>query len=382
MHKRAVGAVVLLVVVVIATLAILVRQQGTTPAPEPSPTAPSSRTMLVQVRDPSLLALGSVLMGVDDQRRLDQLWWTPEWWVDQIGEEEVSAAELGRRPVPYVMQTIQNQVQVAVDDAWVLDRLAFAGLVDAVGGVRLGISQPTVYLTDEGSPAALVVGVQTLSGAQAADYVLDASLRDEQVRLARFQAVWDQILRRFPTDPEKARALVVSLGALSKVTMPTEELAAMMSDARDLRVTGAYEQAQVILEQDNGIQVRPPQVVRRAYALDVRATSDRLRAVFRDFPPPPDPVARVQAVEVRTEAVTTVRAQLLTRSWQSVWGGRTITSTTKAAVAPDVAAAQVVGLQQALGVTPVTESLALAQAQVDVAAEVSLGVGIESQEAP
>jgi hypothetical protein len=380
MHKRAVGAVALLVVVVIATLAILVRQQGATPVPEPSPTAPTSRTMLVQVRDPSLLALGSVLMGVED--RLDQLWWTPEWWVDQIGQEEVSAAELGRKPVPYVMQTIQNQVQVAVDDAWVLDRLAFAGLVDAVGGVRLNIPRPTVYLTDQGSPAALVVGVQTLSGAEAADYVLDASLRDEQVRLVRFQAVWDQILRRFPTDPEKARALVVSLGALSKVTMPTEELADMMSDARDLRVTGAYEQAQVMLEDENGIQVRPPQAVRRAYALDARVTSGRMRAVFRDFPPPPDPVARVQAVEVRAEAVTTVRAQLLTRSWQSVWGGRTITSTTQAAVAPDVAAAQAVGLQQALGVTLVTEPLALAQAQVEVAAEGPLGVSIESQEAP
>ena len=47
--------------------------------------------------------------------------------------QEVSGAEMGRKTVPYVMQTVQDQVQVRVDDAWVLDRLAFAGLVDAVG---------------------------------------------------------------------------------------------------------------------------------------------------------------------------------------------------------------------------------------------------------
>ncbi len=381
MHKRAVGAVVLLVVVVAATLAILVRQQGAPPPPDPPPNPTTSRTMLVQVRDPSLLALGSVLMGIEDDRRLNQLWWTPEWWIDQIGQEEVSGAELGRKPVPFVMETIQNQVQVEVDDAWVLDRLAFAGLVDAVGGVRLDITDQTIYLTDQERPAVLSPGVQTLSGAQAADYVLDASLRDEQVRLTRFQAVWDQVLRRFPTDSEKARTLVVSLGALSKVTMPAEELALMMSDARDLRVAGAYEQTQVILDEDNGIQVRPPQSVRRAYALDAPATSGQLAAVFRDFPLPPDPVARVKTVEVRADTVATVRAQLLARSWQSAWGGRAITSTTTVTVDPGVPAEQVVGLQQALGVPPVTEPLVLAQAQVDVAGEGALGVGIENQEA-
>ena len=44
-------------------------------------------------------------------------WWTAQWWIDQVGIEEVSAAELGRKPVPYVMQTVQNQIGVPVDDA-------------------------------------------------------------------------------------------------------------------------------------------------------------------------------------------------------------------------------------------------------------------------
>ncbi len=237
MHKRAVGAVVLLGVVIAATVAILVaRQQPVTPEPD-NPPAPTTRTLLVQLRDPSLLAMGSVVMGVEESR-LDQMWWTADWWIDQIGPQEVSAAELGRKPVSYVMQTVGDQVQVKVDDAWVLDRLAFAGLVDAVGGVRVDVERQTVYLTDDGTPALLPAGVQALAGAQAADYVLDASLQDETLRLQRFQSVWDQVLRRFPTEPEKARTLVVSLGALSKATMPTEELSVLLADAHDLRITG------------------------------------------------------------------------------------------------------------------------------------------------
>ncbi|MEZ5186603.1 MAG: LCP family protein, partial [Candidatus Nanopelagicales bacterium] len=261
MHKRAVGAVVLLGLVIVATVALLLVRRDPSPPPPVVPEAPDTRTLLVQLRDPALLARASVLVGVE-QERLDQLWWTTQWWVDQIGSEEVSAAELGRKPVPYVMETVQDQIDVKIDDAWVLDRLAFAGLVDAVGGVRIDVAEPTIYLTDRGDEAVLQAGVQTVSGAQAADYVLDAALRDETTRLRRFQAVWDQVLRRFPTDSEKARALVVSLGALSKATMPNEALSTLLSDAHALRIAGDYAQATVALDDQNRIRVRPPQGVR------------------------------------------------------------------------------------------------------------------------
>lgn len=268
MHKRALASVVLLVLVVAATVGILIaRQQDPVVPPVQSPTvADPPGTLLVQLRDPRLLAVGSVLMGVREDERLDQLWWTTQWWIDQIGVQEVSAAELGRQPVPAVMQTVQNQVGVPVDDAWVLDRLAFAGLVDAVGGVRIAVASPTVYLTEAGTPALIPEGVQTLTGAQAADFVADTSLVDESVRSRRFQSVWDQILRRFPTDVDKARTLVVSLGALSKATMPTEELAVYLADAHDLRIRGAYRQARVRLDERNAVRVRP----RRACARPTR----------------------------------------------------------------------------------------------------------------
>jgi hypothetical protein len=375
MHKRALGAVLLLVVVIAATAVILIRQQRPAPPIPPDPESSSTRTLLVQVRDQALLARGSVVLGLDEER-LNQLWWTTDWWVDQLGPQEVSAAELGRKPVPYILQTVGDQMQLRLDDAWVLDRLAFAGLVDAVGGVRIDVREQTVFLTDQKRPVVISEGVQTLSGALAADYVLDSALRDEQVRLTRFQAVWDQILRRFPTDAEKSRTLVVSLGALSKATMPSEELAVLLSEMRDLRVGGNRAQVQVVVNEDNAVRVRPPQGVRRAFALDAEATAGAVEDVFRGFAAPSNPVARVQATKIRDDNVEVLRAQLLARSWQSVWGGRTLTVATSAAADPRLTEPEIVGLEQALGVVPTLQPVPLAQAQVEVATDDGLATGL------
>ena len=81
MHSRAAGAVGLLVVVIVATVLILITRQDPPLPPPDEPPDPVTQTLLVQLRDPDLLALGSVLMGVDEQR-LSQLWWTPEWWIE------------------------------------------------------------------------------------------------------------------------------------------------------------------------------------------------------------------------------------------------------------------------------------------------------------
>lgn len=368
MHKRAVAAVALLGLVILATVAILVAQPDRAPQPTPAPTTPTPGTLLVQVRDPALLALGSVLMGVDAQNtHLDQLWWTTDWWVDQIGPQEVSAAELGRKPVQYSMQTLQAQAEVPVDDAWVMDRLAFAGLVDAVGGVRLDLPARTAYVDYQGLPRILEAGPQTLAGAQAADYVLDKSLRGEAIRLLRFQGVWDQILRRFPGDSEKARTLVVSLGALSKTTMTADALAAYMSKARALRVTGAYGQAQVPLTEANFVRVQPPQGIRVAYALDPQRMPRRMRELFQGYPAPQQPTARLAAAAIRSDDTETLRDQLVTRGWQTAWGGRTAASTSSVTVPPGTPAAQVTQLQQALGVTPSTAAVPWGDAQVDLA---------------
>lgn len=367
MHKRAVAALVLLLAVVAATVVILIEGRGAQPAPEPSPQTPVQRTLLVQVRDPALLALGSVLLGVRDDRHLDELLLPADWWIDQLGPQEVSVAELGRKPVPYAIETMQAQVQTPVDNAWVMDRLAFAGLVDAVDGVRVDVPDRAAYLTEQGTPRILDRGVTQMTGAQAADYVLDSSLRNERVRAARFAAVWDQILRRFPADTERARALVVSLGALSKATMDTDELADYLSRARGLLVAGDRTQALVPLDRADAVRVRPAQGVRTAFALDARRMGNRMRRVFNGYPALANPVARVAATTIRDPGVEQSRRAMGLRGWTTAWAGRTDVRESRLIIDQDVDAEQAVGLAQALDVRARREQLAWGQADVRLA---------------
>ncbi len=374
MHRRAVAALTLLGLVVIATLAIVVSQQRKLD-PQPTPTAPTSapaptsaQTLLVQVRGSSLLALGSVLMGINpDRTQLDQLWWTPDWWIDQVGSQEVSAADLGRKPIEFVTTALQNQTQVPVEDAWVMDRLAFAGLVDAVGGVRVELASRTAYLNEQGLPEILEPGPQTMPGARAADYVLDPSLRNEKTRLTRFQSVWDQILRRFPADQEKARTLVVSLGALSKSTTTTDELADYLAQAKRLLIAGDHAQGTVPLTSDNFVRVVPPQGVRTAYALDATRMPRRMTGLFEGYSSLDQPVARMYAAAIRSEDMEIMREQLSTRGWASAWGGRSTQMTSSALVQPGTSPALTLGMEQATGMIPATGELPWGAARVDVA---------------
>lgn len=373
MHTRAVAAVSLLVLVVVATLAVLIVNQEEPPAPTPSPTQPSQRTLLVQVRDSALLAQGSVLMGIGGDAGLSELGWTADWWIDQLGTQEVSAAELGRKPVPYVIQTVESQAEVPVDDAWVMDRLAFAGLVDAVGGVRIDIPRRSAYLTEQGQPEILEKGIQDMSGAQAADYVLDASLRDGRKRKSRFDAVWDQVLRRFPGEAEKSRALVVSLGALSKSTMTTDSLADYLTAARDLLIAGEHSQTAVPLDRRNEVRVKPAQGVRRAYALAPERMARRMSRVFAGYPDLSAPVARIQASRIRNPEVEKARRALDINGWRTAWAGRVSQSETVAVVDPDVDAEAVAGLVEALEVEPVQQSLPWGQAWIDLGTNEPVG---------
>lgn len=374
-HRRTVVALVLLALVLTAVAGIVMFRN---PAAEPSPSGePSvqpqppvqSDTLMVLVRDKRLLAAGSLLLGVGLGDQLDgvsQLFWGQQWWIDQRGRFEISAADLGQQPLGTAMDILARQTSVAVDDAWVLDRLAFAGLVDAVGGVRLRSAQVTTFETLSGEQVVVKRGVRTLNGSQAADYVMDASLDDPQVRQVRFEQVWNQILRRFPADVERSRTLIISLGALSQTTLPSEDLADLLQSVHVAVASDRDETYVLPLDPEDAVTVRPPQGVRTAYALDDGQASRPVTEMFAGHPGPATPIARVRSSRPRSAATVAVRDDLAAEEWGWAWGGRTAAVQTGAMVAKDVTESAAVRLSRAVGVQPTRGRVPLADADVDV----------------
>ncbi|TAK68897.1 MAG: LytR family transcriptional regulator [Actinomycetota bacterium] len=219
---------------------------GAAPAPTPTPSSTwfdQQRTLLVQVRDDDGLTTGTVLLAVGGgPGSVVQLTLPPNLTVDVAGAGTVTLANAARLPDTLAsVDAVSDLLGVRVDGGLALDRLAFAGLVDAIGGVTMDVATGLTRTTPDGKTTLLVpAGRQTLSGVAAADYVTTLGPGEGQAALtARFVAVLDEVIRRLPEDPPRLRAVLTSLGALSRTTIPTDDLTAMLLELRSRLLAGA-----------------------------------------------------------------------------------------------------------------------------------------------
>jgi len=125
---------------------------------------------------------------------------------------------------------LSNLLGVKVDATWALDRLALAGLVDSIGGIYLDVRTPVVFRADDGTVLVrLLPGIQKLDGTTAAAYVLTRQRGEpESSRMERLTEVMRQVLLRLPADASHVELLLGSLGSLSRVTIPVDQMSELL----------------------------------------------------------------------------------------------------------------------------------------------------------
>lgn len=236
MSRRLVIFSGLLVLVIVAVaIAVLVRTspQENTPEPTPSPTStvpttPSQNTMLFAVRDDDGLIADSVVLGtVPSEQPTAGSWLSvqPGLSVDINAAGTLTLAQRGAAPPEDVALDVTNQFGFAVDGSMILDRLAFAALVDGVGGVTVAGGTAIVREDPDGKPEVLVKPARRkLFGPAAADYVITLNPNEPQeVRMARFDEVLSQVILKLPGNIDRVRSIVGSLGALSRTSLAAEQ---------------------------------------------------------------------------------------------------------------------------------------------------------------
>lgn len=234
----AVLGIVAIIALVAAALTWFLRSRDVPPEAEPtgSPSAtasaspkPLQRTLLLQVRDGDLLAVDNVLLGAGGgPDRGVFLFAPPGLLVDVPGAGTLPLGETARLPDTLAsVDAMSDLLGVRIDGGFVLDRLAFAGLVDAAGGVPVDVQRAMVVPGPDGKPAATIPkGAQTLDGIAASYYVTTLLPGEkESARIARFSDVFMKVLADLPDDPERMRQVITSLGALARSTIPNDELA-------------------------------------------------------------------------------------------------------------------------------------------------------------
>jgi hypothetical protein len=190
--------------------------------------------MLMQLRDDYLSAVDNVLIGNGGPKsRTAQIYFPADVIVDLDKGQSRILQDTGTQPLESAGTQISAQSGAQVGGTFVMDRLAFAGLVDAVGGVTLDIKKPVVAKDGFGNVVAIVpLGTRTLDGPAAAVYAMYLPPgAPESERIARFQQVWLKVLAQLPSQTERVRAILGSLGALARSTQPVEVVAEFLAQA-------------------------------------------------------------------------------------------------------------------------------------------------------
>lgn len=239
-RRRSVIALALLAAIVLAMAAVAISNRGAAdgnvqPTPQPTPTndtLDADPTLLVQLRNDRFENVGNVLVAVTQNEAGAQMYLPSETVLQAIGTGQQTLSDTGVSPIQEAPGLVTAQTAVRVDGALVLDRLAFAGLVDAVGGVTVDIPETIAFIDRFGATTAVLpAGTQTLDGPEAALYATYDRPTTTVSQYVRFQQVWNALLPKLPDEPERLRAILGSLGALARSTQSIAPLGEFLAQA-------------------------------------------------------------------------------------------------------------------------------------------------------
>lgn len=240
-RRRSVIALALLAAVALAMgLVVLANRDDPTPTPQPTPTVSptvepleAEPTLLVQLRDDTFTNVGNVLVALAESNSGSQLYLPHSLAIAAVGNRQETLGATGAAPIQQAPNLVAAQTGVRTDGAFVLDRLAFAGLVDAVGGIQVEVPATIAFIDRAGTTLAVIpAGSQTLDGPEAALYATyraPGAPPDDQY--ARFQQAWNAVLPKLPDSVDRMRAILGSLGALARSTESIAPLSEFLTRA-------------------------------------------------------------------------------------------------------------------------------------------------------
>ena len=234
----------------------------------------TQRTVLLQVKRPDGTSTANALLAHDPKDRSGAVVLVPPQTlvtVPGVGSMVFgNALSTGSANRPRA--ALEDLMGITIDGSWVLDEAAFRRLVDLETGVAVTVDVPVL----SGRTVLLQPGNARLTGAQAllfATYL--APGEEEQVRLARLQAVLDAVVNGLPDD---VATVVSGLGAgaqssLKGSTLP-DLLAGLKKDDDDLQ----YRSLPVIKIDSGGDEVR--------FRIDEPATTSLVDELLAQSVPP------------------------------------------------------------------------------------------------
>jgi hypothetical protein len=374
MSRRLVIVSGLLVLVIVSVaIAVLVRTSPQERQPEPNlsptstvPATPTQNTMLFAVRDDDGLIADSVVLGTAPSKQPTAGSWLsvqPGLSVDINATGTLTLAQRGAAAPEDIAGNVANQFGIAVDGSMILDRLAFAALVDGVGGVRVAGGTAIVGKDSDGEPEVLVKPARRkLFGPAAADYVITLNPNEAQeTRMARFDEVFSQVILKLPGNVDRVRSIVGSLGALSRTSLAPEQSSDILLEVQtaltDRVVTFATAPTSVVGVSADAVFTLKP-AASQPIIQELFANSIRTLGIEGALPR-----VRVYAAGVSASSVVATQELMAANQLTMVWGGEKKAQDTSKIYLPEESSRPLgQQLAQLLGLPPAAVVVSPAQA--------------------
>lgn len=210
---------------------------------------PVEGTLLMQVLDADGYAVGNVVIGIEPEESepFTIMLAVPASLLVPEGDDSVT---LGTTPSSAdtlaSVNAIEQGLGIRIDAGITLDRLAFAGLVDAVDGIWVELDRPILLpgIGEDSRRRVFGPGWAKMDGIAAADYaVLRLPGESEQDQVERFVGLLVDVLERLPRSDDQMRQLLTSLGSLAQTTVPTDDLVPFLMTVRADIAFGRFSEA-------------------------------------------------------------------------------------------------------------------------------------------
>ncbi|MFZ1362044.1 MAG: hypothetical protein WAS05_03780 [Candidatus Nanopelagicales bacterium] len=314
MHKRLIAAVTVLILAVAGLgFAVVSRDSGDSPEPSASPTVPPTSpptfepsNLLVTVTNTDKRTSAAILQGVSAESRPVSMVNVPvnlSVDIDSKGLPQplskFSAPEIGSSSYQ-----VSNQLGLLIDGGWAMEAVAFAALVDSVGGVTLGKAE------------------RLYTGKETAKFVLEPNVKGAKGRTltaVRFNIVWRKVLTQLTNDQARLFSVLTSLGATSQRTLGVSDLAEQILRIKKLSSTNGISQGSFAIE---AVGARPM----RSVTLKWPATQTTIKQLFPNteiVPGVEEAKSRVRFVLTNTSGAAALEAKnkIYEAGFNFVWGG-------------------------------------------------------------
>jgi anionic cell wall polymer biosynthesis LytR-Cps2A-Psr (LCP) family protein len=227
-----IGAVVVALLLIVGVAVVVISSRGEDAPPTTAAKTPQQSTLLVQVAGQDSTAVVNALVGVTKSTGDSAALLIPAGLlVDDASSGNMPFGETLTLPAKTASRdALTDLLGVRVNSSWVLTQAGLAALVNKVGGVQATVDVDVLGKNAKGEEAVVVrAGSQRLTGSQAAAYASYlADGEPETVRLARFNDVFDGVLRALPATEPAIAATITGLSTGSRSSLTPAQLASLL----------------------------------------------------------------------------------------------------------------------------------------------------------